>query len=87
MNIHSSLPSEVSKQCSVNNGECSHICVMKADVRVCQCAAGYQLRRDKKTCEPTGDIKPQVRAQQSKRSALQLHKWKQMGTMLRHIMN
>ncbi|TDH05204.1 hypothetical protein EPR50_G00139320 [Perca flavescens] len=44
---------EVSKQCLVNNGGCSHFCVMKANIPVCQCAAGYQLGPDKKSCEPT----------------------------------
>ncbi|KAM9348875.1 coagulation factor IX-like [Symphorus nematophorus] len=44
---------EVSKQCSVNNGGCSHFCVMQAELPVCQCAAGYRLGPDKKTCEPT----------------------------------
>ncbi|KAF1378396.1 hypothetical protein PFLUV_G00190110 [Perca fluviatilis] len=44
---------EVSKQCLVNNGGCSHFCVMKAKIPVCQCAAGYQLGTDKKSCEPT----------------------------------
>uniref|UniRef100_A0A8C2YZS1 Coagulation factor IX n=1 Tax=Cyclopterus lumpus TaxID=8103 RepID=A0A8C2YZS1_CYCLU len=28
---------EVSKQCSVNNGGCSHFCVMKAMIPVCRC--------------------------------------------------
>nr|XP_046266731.1 coagulation factor IXb [Scatophagus argus] len=44
---------EVSKQCSVNNGGCSHFCVMQADLPVCRCAAGYHLGPDKRTCEPT----------------------------------
>ncbi|XP_022061928.1 coagulation factor IXb isoform X2 [Acanthochromis polyacanthus] len=44
---------EVSKQCSVDNGGCSHFCVMQVDRAVCQCAAGYRLGTDKKSCEPT----------------------------------
>uniref|UniRef100_A0A8C2WVJ0 Coagulation factor IX n=1 Tax=Cyclopterus lumpus TaxID=8103 RepID=A0A8C2WVJ0_CYCLU len=44
---------EVSKQCSVNNGGCSHFCVMKAMIPVCRCAAGYRLGPDKRSCEPT----------------------------------
>ncbi|KAM7398241.1 hypothetical protein PAMA_006237 [Pampus argenteus] len=47
---------EVAKQCTVNNGGCSHFCVMKVDVPVCRCAAGYTLGQDKKTCEPTGQF-------------------------------
>ncbi|XP_042354530.1 coagulation factor IXb [Plectropomus leopardus] len=43
---------EVTKQCSINNGGCSHFCVMKEEVPVCQCAAGYSLGSDKRTCEP-----------------------------------
>ncbi|XP_071316269.1 coagulation factor IXb [Trachinotus anak] len=45
---------EVSKQCSVNNGGCSHFCVMQAELPVCKCAAGYRLGPDKRSCEPTG---------------------------------
>ncbi|XP_076606529.1 coagulation factor IXb [Chaetodon auriga] len=44
---------EVSKQCSVNNGGCSHFCVMQAEQVVCHCAAGYQLGPDRKACVPT----------------------------------
>ncbi|KAM9846433.1 coagulation factor IX-like [Aulostomus maculatus] len=44
---------EVTKQCSVNNGGCSHFCVMQEEQVVCQCAAGYKLGPDKRTCEPT----------------------------------
>ncbi|XP_068600840.1 coagulation factor IXb [Brachionichthys hirsutus] len=43
---------EVSKQCSVNNGGCSHFCVMQAETPLCQCAPGYQLGPDKRTCQP-----------------------------------
>ncbi|KAJ4929806.1 hypothetical protein JOQ06_018827 [Pogonophryne albipinna] len=44
---------EVTKQCSINNGGCSHFCSMKKVQPVCQCAAGYRLGPDKKSCEPT----------------------------------
>ncbi|XP_056911430.1 coagulation factor IXb isoform X2 [Takifugu flavidus] len=44
---------EVSKQCSVNNGGCSHFCVMQGDISVCHCAVGHRLGPDKKSCEPT----------------------------------
>ncbi|KAM3869152.1 coagulation factor IXb [Diretmus argenteus] len=44
---------EVSKQCSVNNGGCSHFCVMQSVNVVCQCAPGYKLGPDKRSCEPT----------------------------------
>ncbi|XP_037603863.1 coagulation factor IXb [Sebastes umbrosus] len=44
---------EVAKQCSVDNGGCSHFCVMKAEIPVCQCAAGYKLGPDKRSCEAT----------------------------------
>uniref|UniRef100_UPI0037E8EBD6 coagulation factor IXb n=1 Tax=Semicossyphus pulcher TaxID=241346 RepID=UPI0037E8EBD6 len=44
---------EVTKQCSVNNGGCSHFCMMKEDQPVCRCAAGYTLGADKRTCKTT----------------------------------
>ncbi|XP_041863872.1 coagulation factor IXb [Melanotaenia boesemani] len=44
---------ELTKQCSVNNGRCSHICVMRGQQAVCLCADGYRLGADKKSCEPT----------------------------------
>ncbi|XP_045895566.1 coagulation factor IXb [Micropterus dolomieu] len=43
---------EVAKQCSVNNGECSHFCAMQQEQAMCQCAAGYKLGTDKRSCEP-----------------------------------
>ncbi|XP_028277207.1 coagulation factor IXb [Parambassis ranga] len=43
---------EVAKQCSVNNGGCSHFCSMQSDRTVCQCAAGHKLGPDKKSCVP-----------------------------------
>uniref|UniRef100_A0A673A188 Coagulation factor IX n=1 Tax=Sphaeramia orbicularis TaxID=375764 RepID=A0A673A188_9TELE len=45
---------EVAKQCSFNNGGCSHFCVMRGDQAMCQCAYGYRLLPDRKSCEPTG---------------------------------
>uniref|UniRef100_A0A667YTG6 Coagulation factor IX n=1 Tax=Myripristis murdjan TaxID=586833 RepID=A0A667YTG6_9TELE len=48
---------EVAKQCSVNNGGCSHFCAMQSGHVVCQCAAGYTLGQDKKSCEPAGKIR------------------------------
>ncbi|XP_047463790.1 coagulation factor IXb [Mugil cephalus] len=47
---------ELMKQCSVNNGGCSHFCVMQDDRAVCRCAAGYRLGADKTSCEPTGQF-------------------------------
>ncbi|KAI9548220.1 hypothetical protein NQZ68_010439 [Dissostichus eleginoides] len=44
---------QVTEQCSVNNGGCSHFCFMKEYRPVCQCAAGYRLGPDKRSCEPT----------------------------------
>ncbi|KAK5858781.1 hypothetical protein PBY51_002896 [Eleginops maclovinus] len=44
---------ELTKQCLVNNGGCSHFCFMKEDIPVCKCAAGYALAPDKRSCEPT----------------------------------
>nr|XP_040036681.1 coagulation factor IXb isoform X2 [Gasterosteus aculeatus aculeatus] len=44
---------ELKKQCSLNNGGCSHFCLMSADVPVCRCAAGYTLGLDKRSCEPS----------------------------------
>ncbi|XP_069575038.1 coagulation factor IXb [Brachyistius frenatus] len=44
---------KLTKQCSVNNGGCSHFCVMRGTELVCQCAAGYSLGPDKKSCNPT----------------------------------
>lgn len=45
---------ELSKQCSEDNGGCSHFCVMKGNLPVCKCAHGYTLAEDKRTCESTG---------------------------------
>nr|XP_057942739.1 coagulation factor IXb isoform X2 [Doryrhamphus excisus] len=44
---------ELNKQCSINNGGCSHFCVMEAERALCRCALGYRLGDDLKTCEPT----------------------------------
>ncbi|XP_034033990.1 coagulation factor IXb [Thalassophryne amazonica] len=43
---------EVTQQCSVNNGGCSHFCVMQSDRALCRCAAGYKLGPNKRSCEP-----------------------------------
>lgn len=45
---------EVAKQCSINNGGCSHFCKMQGEIPVCRCAAGYSLDQDKSSCKPTG---------------------------------
>ncbi|XP_028323260.1 coagulation factor IXb isoform X1 [Gouania willdenowi] len=42
---------EVTKQCSVNNGGCSHFCLMQGNRAVCRCADGYRLI-DRRSCEP-----------------------------------
>ncbi|XP_056140167.1 coagulation factor IXb [Lampris incognitus] len=47
---------EVAKQCLVNNGGCAHFCVMRSQQPVCQCASGYKLGPDKRSCEPTGQF-------------------------------
>lgn len=46
--------SEMAKQCDINNGGCSHFCVLNAQHAVCDCATGYKLAPDKTTCEPEG---------------------------------
>uniref|UniRef100_A0A8C1IXA9 Coagulation factor IX n=1 Tax=Cyprinus carpio TaxID=7962 RepID=A0A8C1IXA9_CYPCA len=46
---------EMAKQCNVNNGGCMHFCfVDKIYGVVCDCAEGYRLALDGRTCEPTG---------------------------------
>ncbi|XP_037125413.1 coagulation factor IX-like [Syngnathus acus] len=47
---------EVSKQCSINNGGCSHFCSMNSNGVRCHCASGYKLADDLVTCEPTGEF-------------------------------
>ncbi|XP_017276761.1 coagulation factor IXb [Kryptolebias marmoratus] len=42
---------DITKLCSVNNGGCSHFCMMERQRAVCQCATGYKLGTDRKTCE------------------------------------
>ncbi|KAM8835904.1 coagulation factor IX-like [Synchiropus picturatus] len=44
---------EVDKLCTVDNGGCSHFCEMVENRAVCQCASGYRLGADKKSCVPT----------------------------------
>ncbi|XP_073335070.1 coagulation factor IX-like [Pagrus major] len=68
---------ELSKQCSVNNGGCSHFCGTQEEQIVCKCAAGYQLGEDKRTCEPTAlfscgrvDLKPSTSTSTSANKAM-----------------
>ncbi|XP_051541859.1 coagulation factor IXb [Myxocyprinus asiaticus] len=45
---------EMRKQCNVDNGGCMHFCIVdKIYGAVCDCADGYRLALDSKTCEPT----------------------------------
>ncbi|CAL8265741.1 unnamed protein product [Merluccius merluccius] len=44
---------EIAKQCSVNNGGCAHFCVMHSMRTECQCARGYKLGANKRSCERT----------------------------------
>lgn len=44
---------EVAKQCTVDNGGCSHFCEMKEQQVVCLCAPGYELGPDHRSCLPT----------------------------------
>ncbi|CAL8365435.1 unnamed protein product [Lota lota] len=44
---------EIAKQCSNNNGGCAHFCVMQRARAMCQCAQGYKLKPDRKSCEAT----------------------------------
>lgn len=46
----------VAKQCSVDNGGCSHFCEMKEQRVVCLCAPGYKLNPDHKSCTPTEEF-------------------------------
>ncbi|KAF7701445.1 coagulation factor IXb [Silurus meridionalis] len=47
---------EFARQCDVNNGGCMHFCVVeKVKGVVCDCADGYTLAADERSCEPTGD--------------------------------
>ncbi|XP_051764025.1 coagulation factor IXb isoform X5 [Ctenopharyngodon idella] len=46
---------EMAKQCHVNNGGCMHFCIVDQIYgAVCDCAEGYRLALDDRTCEPTG---------------------------------
>ncbi|XP_051540309.1 coagulation factor IX-like [Myxocyprinus asiaticus] len=46
---------EMRKQCNVNNGGCMHFCFVDPIYgAVCDCADGYRLALDSRTCEPTG---------------------------------
>uniref|UniRef100_A0A665U821 Coagulation factor IX n=1 Tax=Echeneis naucrates TaxID=173247 RepID=A0A665U821_ECHNA len=60
---------EVTKQCSVNNGGCSHFCAVEGEYPVCHCAAGYRLKPDKRSCEPIGQrLCAQIQTQLNVRS-------------------
>ncbi|KAI4882168.1 hypothetical protein NFI96_021725 [Prochilodus magdalenae] len=46
---------EMARQCDVNNGGCMHFCLLdKTYGAVCDCADGYSLTLDGRSCEPTG---------------------------------
>lgn len=46
---------EMAKQCHVNNGGCMHFCIVdKIYGAVCDCAEGYRLAIDGRSCEPRG---------------------------------
>ncbi|XP_066506598.1 coagulation factor IXb [Hoplias malabaricus] len=45
---------EMARQCDVNNGGCMQFCIMDKIYRaVCDCADGYRLGLDSRSCEPT----------------------------------
>ncbi|XP_022106372.1 low-density lipoprotein receptor-related protein 6-like [Acanthaster planci] len=55
MDIHSYSPlrqKEVSRLCAVNNGGCSHLCLMSPDppFYACACPTGVRLQSDRLTC-------------------------------------
>ncbi|XP_061559512.1 LOW QUALITY PROTEIN: coagulation factor IXb [Phycodurus eques] len=56
---------EVTKQCSINNGGCSHFCKMKSNSVRCHCAHGYKLAADRRACEATGEFSCGVTADRS----------------------
>lgn len=41
----------VSTPCNVNNGGCSHLCLLNSNGYVCTCPTGIALKEDNKTCE------------------------------------
>ena len=41
----------VSTPCDVNNGGCSHLCLLNSKGYVCTCPTGIALKEDNKTCE------------------------------------
>ncbi|XP_044165691.1 low-density lipoprotein receptor-related protein 4-like isoform X3 [Acropora millepora] len=41
----------VSNQCNMNNGGCSHFCVVTSSSPLCVCPTGFALKQDKRTCE------------------------------------
>ncbi|XP_028838679.1 coagulation factor IXb [Denticeps clupeoides] len=47
---------EIARQCNVNNGGCMQFCLVdKLGGATCECAHGYQLAEDKKSCHPIGE--------------------------------
>ena len=42
---------KVSNQCNINNGGCSHFCVLTSSSSLCVCPTGYALKQDGRTCE------------------------------------
>ncbi|XP_072515096.1 coagulation factor IXb isoform X2 [Salminus brasiliensis] len=48
---------EMVRQCDVNNGGCMHFCLVdKTYGVVCDCADGYRLSLDTRSCEPMGEF-------------------------------
>ncbi|XP_018598785.1 coagulation factor IXb [Scleropages formosus] len=48
---------ETARQCDINNGGCMHFCRADRFRGVgCDCAVGYKLARDGRTCEPEGNF-------------------------------
>ncbi|XP_067041700.1 uncharacterized protein [Acropora muricata] len=41
----------VSNQCNINNGGCSHFCVVTSSSPLCVCPTGFALKQDGRTCE------------------------------------
>ncbi|XP_067025508.1 uncharacterized protein [Acropora muricata] len=41
----------VANQCAINNGDCSHFCVVTSSSHLCVCPTGFALKQDGRTCE------------------------------------
>ncbi|XP_015761127.1 PREDICTED: uncharacterized protein LOC107340287 [Acropora digitifera] len=41
----------VANQCAINNGDCSHFCVVTSSSHLCVCPTGFALKQDRRTCE------------------------------------